>query len=139
MPVPTRLVGGSGAGPWVGVSALIVVWLGVCLVAIDADAPPAPERGVQAAPAQAQTPPQQPVRGSNPQQPIRASVPGGAAPASSAAPHQAVFDRYCISCHSQSMKSRGIVPVALDTLRVDNVSADPAAWEKVVLKLRAGV
>ena len=29
---------------------------------------------------------------------------------------QAVFQRYCLSCHNQAAKSRGVVPVAFDDL-----------------------
>lgn len=56
----------------------------------------------------------------------------------SAAPHQATFQRYCVSCHTQQQKERGTVPIALDNLDAGNVSAHPELWEKVVLKMRAG-
>ena len=55
------------------------------------------------------------------------------------ADQRALFTRYCSSCHSQAMKSRGTVPVAFDTLDIGNVAANPEVWEKIVLKLRAGV
>jgi mono/diheme cytochrome c family protein len=58
---------------------------------------------------------------------------------SPAASHQAVFQRYCLSCHNAALKARGTVPVALDTLDLSKVATDPASWEKVVLKMRAGV
>jgi hypothetical protein len=46
---------------------------------------------------------------------------------------------YCITCHSQQMKSRGVVPVALDTLDASVVAKDAETWEQVVRKMRAGV
>jgi mono/diheme cytochrome c family protein len=53
--------------------------------------------------------------------------------------NKALLDRYCLTCHTQRLKERGTVPIALDTLDLTNVGADPAAWEKVVLKMRAGL
>ncbi len=60
---------------------------------------------------------------------------------STAAPSEpsAVFERYCLGCHSEAMKNRGAVPVAFDMLEVSNVGANPRAWENIVLKLRAGL
>jgi hypothetical protein len=60
-------------------------------------------------------------------------------PAAPIEPHRAAFQRYCVSCHSPAMKSRGAVPVAFDSLDIANVARDAAEWEKVVLKLRAGL
>jgi len=60
-------------------------------------------------------------------------------PASPAAAHRATFDRYCLTCHTQRLKERGTVPIALDTLDLTKVGADAQTWEKVVLKLRAGI
>jgi mono/diheme cytochrome c family protein len=72
------------------------------------------------------------------------AAPAQAAPApapstSPTAAHRALVDRYCLTCHTTRQKERGTVPVALDTLDLSRVAADPAAWEKVVLKLRAGL
>ena len=53
--------------------------------------------------------------------------------------HKALFDRYCLTCHNQRQKERGTTPIALDTLDVTKVGADAETWEKVVLKLRAGL
>jgi len=63
---------------------------------------------------------------------------------SSASPQsqRAVLDRYCVTCHSQSAKEKGLVPVALDKLdlsRVGRTESDTEIWEKVVRKLNAGV
>ncbi|HET9218027.1 MAG TPA: DUF1592 domain-containing protein [Terriglobia bacterium] len=54
------------------------------------------------------------------------------------ATHRASFERYCLACHTQKMKEQGRVPIALDTLDIAKVSANPEVWEKVILKMRAG-
>jgi hypothetical protein len=53
-----------------------------------------------------------------------------------APPQRVLLNRYCISCHSQRVKTAGL---ALDTLDITNVGHDAATWEKVVRKLKAGV
>src|SRR5687768_14929317 len=55
------------------------------------------------------------------------------------AAYKATLDRYCVSCHNAAARARGAVPTALDTLDVAKVAAAPEAWERVVLKLRAGL
>ncbi|HZM97492.1 MAG TPA: DUF1592 domain-containing protein [Vicinamibacterales bacterium] len=60
-------------------------------------------------------------------------------PPSSSAPQKTLLDRYCLTCHTQRLQQRGTVPIALDTLDLTNVGANPGAWEKVVLKMRAGL
>ncbi len=57
----------------------------------------------------------------------------GAAPAVSP---RAVLDRYCVTCHNERLLTGGL---ALDAANVDDVSEDPAVWEKVVRKLRIGL
>jgi mono/diheme cytochrome c family protein len=52
---------------------------------------------------------------------------------------RAFMQAYCITCHSQQAKSRGTVPVALDTLDASVVAKDAEIWEQVVRKMRAGV
>src|SRR2546430_17579068 len=55
---------------------------------------------------------------------------------------RAVLERYCITCHSQSAKGKGLVPVALDTLdlsQIGRTESDTEIWEKVVRKVNAGV
>src|SRR5258706_6537741 len=49
---------------------------------------------------------------------------------------RAMLDRYCVSCHSERLKTAGLV---LETAKVDveNVAQDPALWEKVVRKVRS--
>ncbi|HKH72042.1 MAG TPA: DUF1592 domain-containing protein [Vicinamibacterales bacterium] len=68
------------------------------------------------------------------------TVAAAQAPAPSpVAANRATFERYCLTCHTTRQKERGAVPIALDTLDLSRVPADAAVWEKVVLKLRAGV
>ena len=55
----------------------------------------------------------------------------GAAP--TAPPPRAVLDQYCVTCHNQRARTGGL---ALDTLDVAHVDAQPAVWEAVVRKLR---
>ena len=68
-----------------------------------------------------------------------AAAPAGAAQAGSAeattTPARALLDRYCVACHNERLQTAGL---ELDTADVTDVSADPALWEKVVRKLRAG-
>ena len=49
---------------------------------------------------------------------------------------KAFVDTYCATCHNQRLKTGGL---ALDTLDLANVGAHAAEWEKVVVKLRAGL
>ena len=65
----------------------------------------------------------------------RANRDGGAS-GDSAVPSKAFVDTYCVTCHNQRLKTAGL---ALDTLDVANVAAHAPAWEKVVVKLRAGL
>jgi hypothetical protein len=46
---------------------------------------------------------------------------------------------YCITCHSQQAKSRGSVPLALDTIDTSAIASDAKTWELIVRKMRAGV
>ena len=63
-----------------------------------------------------------------------------AAPAASAStpiesePRQ-LLNRYCVSCHSERLKT---AELSLQAVDVDNIPRDAATWEKVVRKLRAG-
>jgi len=60
----------------------------------------------------------------------RASV---AAPNTS--PHRALLDRYCVTCHNETLRT---AELTLDKIAVENITARPEVWEKVVRKLRAG-
>src|SRR6516164_801029 len=46
-----------------------------------------------------------------------------------------VLDQYCVSCHNARLKTAGLL---LDRANLENVSAQPELWERVVRKLRAG-
>jgi hypothetical protein len=50
------------------------------------------------------------------------------------AAHRDVISRYCVSCHSERLKTGGL---ALDTLAAHEVGENPQAWEKVLRKVRA--
>ena len=54
----------------------------------------------------------------------------------SAAPEPALLERYCVTCHNDNLRTAGF---SLESLDLGNISADAEAWEKVVLKLRAGM
>jgi mono/diheme cytochrome c family protein len=67
---------------------------------------------------------------------VQTSAPQGTAvPASSASTDtKAVLDRYCITCHSQRLRTSGL---ALEGADVANPAAQPEMWERVIAKLRA--
>ncbi len=73
-----------------------------------------------------------PLHAANPQ-PLVAIAPG---PTPSSAPHRALLDRYCVTCHNDRLRTADL---ALDTLDLEHVGQAPEVWEKVVRKLRAGV
>jgi len=50
-------------------------------------------------------------------------------------PHRAVLDTYCVTCHSDRLRTAGL---SLQTLDVARPGDAPDAWEKVVGKLRSG-
>jgi hypothetical protein len=58
------------------------------------------------------------------------------APSPAAPPSAAFVATYCATCHNERLKTAGL---QLDTMDVTNVAADAPAWEKVVVKLRAGL
>src|SRR5262245_15379088 len=62
-----------------------------------------------------------------------AQAPAAQAPAPAAA-SAAVLQQYCATCHSERLKSGGLV---IDPATVAKVGADADRWEKVVRKLRA--
>src|SRR5215472_13387106 len=51
------------------------------------------------------------------------------------APSRALLDKYCVTCHNQRARTGNL---ALDTVDVAHVDANPAVWEAVVRKLRTG-
>jgi len=50
------------------------------------------------------------------------------------APHRAVINKYCVSCHNDRLKRGGL---ALDTAVAQDVDDNPDLWEKVLRKVRA--
>src|ERR1700750_2267798 len=78
-----------------------------------------------------------PTQAAVPRQPPPATPASQAAPGASS--QRALLNQYCVSCHSGRMKASGASPLALDTLDLTRVGGDPDSWEKVVLKLRAGL
>jgi mono/diheme cytochrome c family protein len=62
------------------------------------------------------------------------AVQTAASPAADAESRQ-LLNRYCVSCHSDRLKTADL---SLQSVDVTNVPADAATWEKVVRKLRAG-
>ena len=48
---------------------------------------------------------------------------------------RALLDQYCIACHNGRTQAGNL---ALDSADVGDVASNPALWEKVVRKLRAG-
>ena len=53
----------------------------------------------------------------------------------SAAQTRATLQRYCLTCHNARLQTAGL---DLDAMDAERVGAHPAAWEKVVAKLRSG-
>ena len=50
-----------------------------------------------------------------------------------ASQYRAVLDRYCVTCHNETLRTAGMILTDAD---VADVSKDPAVWEKVLGKLR---
>ena len=59
-------------------------------------------------------------------------------PPAAAAEHEALLQRYCITCHNERLADRGTVPIALRTADLADVPATADVWEKVIRKLRTG-
>ena len=68
------------------------------------------------------------------QRPMLSQQAPAAAAAAAVSPQRALVNKYCVTCHNDTMKTAGL---ALDKADVDHVAADPDLWEKVVYKLRA--
>jgi mono/diheme cytochrome c family protein len=74
--------------------------------------------------------------------PIQAAAPQqqpSALSASSDSPQRALLNQYCVGCHNTRQKAQGATPIALDELDLSNVPAHAEQWEKVIVKLRAGL
>jgi len=60
----------------------------------------------------------------------------GSAQAQEPQPKPALLNQYCVTCHNQRLKTAGLL---LDTMDLEHVGKDAAAWEKVVRKIRTGM
>ena len=79
----------------------------------------------------------EPALSQSPATPTSSAVQGTAsAIESSTAKSRALLDQYCVTCHSDRLKTANL---SLEHLDLANVGDDPALWERVVRKLRAGV
>jgi hypothetical protein len=67
---------------------------------------------------------------------VVAAVLRGGAQAPEPPQKPALLNQYCITCHNQRLKTAGLL---LDTMDLDHVGKDAAAWEKVVRKIRTGM
>jgi len=56
--------------------------------------------------------------------------------AASAGAQRALLDKYCVSCHSDRLKTANL---SLQNADLTQVPAHADVWEKVIRKLRAGV
>src|SRR5688572_22809133 len=88
-----------------------------------------------------QTSPQAPQTGTRPATPAVVAGTSPAAPVAShqtppAVPSKQFLGPYCITCDKQRTKAGGLT---MDTMDVTNVGEHAAEWEKVVVKLRAGL
>src|SRR5215510_12572982 len=52
------------------------------------------------------------------------------------APHQALLNQYCVTCHNQRAKTAGLT---FDTMDLSDISKNADIWEKAVRKLRGGM
>jgi cytochrome c5 len=55
--------------------------------------------------------------------------------ATNAAPQQALVDQYCVMCHSDALKTAGVV---LEGVPINRVGENTAVWEKVLRKFGTG-
>ena len=59
----------------------------------------------------------------------------GGSEAAAQAPSRALFDRYCVTCHNERLKTANLM---LDHVDLEQVGAHAGTLEKVVRKLRSG-
>jgi hypothetical protein len=67
---------------------------------------------------------------------VAAAVVRGGAQTPEPPQRPALLTQYCLTCHNQRLKTAALL---LDTMDVDHVGRDAAAWEKVVRKIRTGM
>ena len=70
------------------------------------------------------------------QTPQRTAQPVAAPAAKAVAAQQAIFDEYCMECHSKSARNGNL---SIEDLNLSNVADHRKEWEKIVKKLRAGM
>src|SRR5579872_2662526 len=63
--------------------------------------------------------------------PLLAQAPGSQTPAA----ERALLDKYCVTCHSEKLRTGGL---SLQTLDLANVPGHAEIWEKAIRKLRVG-
>src|SRR5262245_12679546 len=51
-------------------------------------------------------------------------------------PERALLDRYCVTCHNETLRTGGL---ALDAADVANPGVRPELWERVMFRIRAGM
>ena len=51
----------------------------------------------------------------------------------SIAAYRSVMDRYCVTCHNETLKTANLM---LDKADINDLSAEPMVWEKVLLKMQ---
>jgi hypothetical protein len=85
--------------------------------------------------------PAPPATGRASQAPVTSRAPSARAAAPDAVPaaHRELMGRYCLGCHSEPQRARGVVPTAFDTLDLAAVAGHAREWESVVRKMRAGL
>jgi mono/diheme cytochrome c family protein len=71
-----------------------------------------------------------------PVQPIPPLLPVEALQPDAPAPHRALIDRYCVTCHSDRVKTAGLT---LEKRDLSRVPEDAEVWEKALRKLRGGM
>jgi mono/diheme cytochrome c family protein len=64
-----------------------------------------------------------------------AQAPAASPVSPSPSPHQAILQKYCVTCHNQRLQTAGL---ALDAFDAEHPAAAPAVWERVITRLRAG-
>jgi cytochrome c5 len=69
-------------------------------------------------------------------QAARQVQPPQSAVADPTAAQRALLDQYCVTCHNQQMRTAGLM---LDKADLNDIPGGAATWEKVVMKLRAGM
>ncbi len=69
---------------------------------------------------------------------VLAGLPALSEARQSLADYQGLVDQYCVTCHNQQTRIPAGAPLALDTVNLQDPSADAGIWEKVVRKLGLG-